>query len=75
MNNRTAYGAAGGVAFVTGLLVGVRADLLLASQSGSRTRRQQRSLVEDVHERAGCMAIDAREARGRVVESGNCLIA
>jgi gas vesicle protein len=75
MNNRAKYVAASGVTFVTGLLVGVGAGLLMAPQSGARTRRQLRSLVEDAGERAGCMAIDAREALGRVVERGKRLVA
>lgn len=72
---RIGYVAASGVAFVTGLLVGVGAGLLLAPQSGVRTRRQLRSLVEDVSEPAWCPVLDTREALGWVVECGNRLIA
>ncbi len=64
----------GGLAFATGLLVGVGAGMLIAPQSGARTRRQITNFVEDLKEDATQMAGDARDvmegAIGDVVERG-----
>lgn len=57
---RTGCITVGGFAFVTGVIAGVAAGVLLAPHSGAYTRRQLRDLVEDVGERANCMAEDAR---------------
>ena len=68
----------GGLAFATGLLVGVGAGMLIAPQSGARTRRQIGSLVEDLKEDASQFAEEAREAVGDaidgVVERGKRLV-
>lgn len=64
----------GGLAFATGLLVGVGAGMLIAPQSGARTRRQITNMVEDLKEDATHLAEDARDAMGDalggVVERG-----
>ncbi len=65
----------GGMIFLTGLLVGVGTGVLLAPQSGARTRRQLRCLAEDVAERATEMAGDARDSVERVIEQGKQLVA
>lgn len=65
----------GGIAFVTGVVAGAAAGLLLAPHSGAYTRRRLRDLVEDVGERANCMAEDARQAVGGVIDRGRRLVA
>ena len=52
----------GSIAFATGLLVGLGTGLLVAPQSGSRTRRQLGNMVEDLREDATDLAKDARNA-------------
>lgn len=68
----------GGLSFATGLLVGIGAGLLIAPQSGARTRRQITNLVEDLKEDATHAAEDAREvmegAIGGVVERGKRMV-
>lgn len=60
----------GGIAFATGLLVGVGAGLLMAPQTGARTRRQLSNFVEDLKEDATQFAEEAKDAVGEVVERG-----
>lgn len=68
----------GGLAFATGLVVGVGAGLLIAPQSGARTRRQITNFVEDLKEDATHIAEDARDAMegaiGGVVDRGKRLV-
>lgn len=63
-----------GFTFLTGVLVGGVAGLLYAPQSGARTRRQIGSLTEDVKERLGVFAEDAKGAVESLVERGQRLV-
>jgi len=64
----------GGLSFLAGLVAGGVAGLLYAPQSGTRTRRQLASAVEDAKERAGEMAEDATGTVQRAVEHGCRLV-
>ncbi len=58
----------GGLAFATGLIVGVGTGLLLAPQSGVRTRRQIGGMVDDFREDATHLAEEAKQAVGEAVD-------
>ncbi len=58
----------GGLAFATGLIVGVGTGLLLAPQSGARTRRQIGGMVDDFREDATHLAGEAKQAVGEAVD-------
>ncbi len=77
MGNGTRCVMVSSVTVVTGFLAGVGAGLLLAPQSGARTRRQLRNLAEDLGERASLIAEDAKhvveEAVDEVLEKGKRL--
>lgn len=64
-----------GMIFLTGLAVGVGTGVLMAPQSGARTRCQLRCLAEDLGERVTEMAGDARETVEQVIERGKRLVA
>ncbi len=63
-----------GFTFLTGVLAGGVAGLLYAPQSGARTRRRIRSLVEDVKERVGVFEDDAKGVVGSLVGRGRRLV-
>jgi gas vesicle protein len=60
----------GGLALITGIVLGTGLGMLLAPQSGARTRRQLRNMVEDASERVGEFADDAKDTVNEVVERG-----
>jgi gas vesicle protein len=64
----------GTTAFFVGLVAGVGTGLLLASQSGSRTRRQLHSLAKDLQEDTSHMLGDAKTSIGRLIEQGKSLV-
>ena len=70
MDNDTRLVLFGGLALITGVILGTGLGMLLAPQSGARTRRQLRNMVEDATERVGEMADDAKETVNDVVERG-----
>ena len=70
MDNDTRTIIFGGLALLTGIVLGTGLGLLLAPQSGARTRRQLRNMVEDATERVGEFADDAKETVNEVVERG-----
>ncbi len=78
MDNEARFFIIGGLAFATGLLVGVGAGLLMAPQSGARTRRQIGNLVEDIREDATNVAKDTKGAvedvLDGVIERGKRLV-
>lgn len=57
----------GGAALVTGLAVGVGAGLMLAPQSGARTRQHLRHLAAELGEHAGSIADEAKQAVAKLV--------
>lgn len=70
MDNDTRVIIFGGLALITGIVLGTGLGMLLAPQSGARTRRQLRNMVEDATERVGELADDAKETMTDVVERG-----
>ena len=61
-------------AFFTGLVAGIGTGLLLAPQSGARTRRQLHSLTQDPQEETSHMLADAKTSIGKTIEQGKCLV-
>jgi gas vesicle protein len=57
-------------AFFAGLVAGIGTGLLLAPQSGARTRRQLHSLAKDLQEESNYMLDDAKTSLGKVFEQG-----
>ncbi len=70
MDNDTRYVLFGGLALITGLVLGTGLGFLLAPQSGSRTRRKLRHMAEDAGERVNEFTEDARDAMNHAVERG-----
>jgi gas vesicle protein len=60
--------------FVAGLVAGIGAGILLAPQSGARTRRQLHNLAEDLGERTNYILDDAKTSIGKVIEHGKRLV-
>jgi gas vesicle protein len=61
-------------AFFTGLVAGIGTGLLLAPQSGVRTRRQLHSLTQDPQEETSHMLSDAKTSIGKAIEQGKSLV-
>ena len=61
-------------AFIAGLLTGIGSGLLLATQSGARTRRQLHGLAKDMQEEASHMLGDAKTSIGKVIDQGKSLV-
>ncbi|MGB0909007.1 MAG: YtxH domain-containing protein [Nitrospirales bacterium] len=70
MDSDTRYILFGGLAFITGIVIGTGMGILMAPQSGSRTRRKLRSFAEDTGERVSEFSEDAREAVDDLMERG-----
>ncbi|MFZ1744822.1 YtxH domain-containing protein [Nitrospira sp. T9] len=68
MDNDTRYVLLAGLSLMVGVVLGTGLGLLMAPQSGSRTRRQLKNMMEDASERAGEFAEDAKEAVTGMVE-------
>ena len=60
--------------FFSGLVAGIGTGLLLAAQSGARTRRQLYSLAKDMQEETSHMLGDAKTSIGKVIEQGKRLL-
>lgn len=58
------------IAFFAGLVAGVGTGLLLASQSGTRTRHQLHSFAKDVQDDACLMLGNAKRSIDKVVKQG-----
>jgi gas vesicle protein len=58
----------GGMAFLAGFVLGVGTGVVLAPQSGARTRRQLQNWAEDIGERASAMAEDAKQAATKILK-------
>ena len=61
MENKNRSIIAGTIAFFAGVMVGVSAGLLLAPQSGDRTRRKIQDMAADVQEDAETFMKDTKE--------------
>lgn len=68
MDSDTRYVMIAGLALMTGVVLGTGLGLLIAPQSGSRTRRQLKNMMEDASERAGEFADDAKEVVSDIME-------
>lgn len=68
MDNDTRYVMLAGLSLIVGVVLGTGLGLLMAPQSGSRTRRQLKNMMEDASERAGELAEDAKGAVTGIVE-------
>ena len=75
MDNDTRYIIFGGIALITGILLGTGLGMLLAPQSGSRTRRQLRNMMEDASERVSEFADDAKDTMQDMVGRGKKFVA
>ncbi len=58
----------GGLAFTTGLLVGLGTGLLMAPASGARTRRRITDFVEDLQDDATQLAGEAKDVMGDAID-------
>jgi len=74
MNEGTRCTGIGTTAFFAGLFAGIGAGLLLAPQSGARTRRQLESLAKDLQEDTSHMLGNAKISIGNVIEQGKSLV-
>lgn len=74
MTGATRCTRTGTTAFFAGLVAGIGTGLLLASQSGARTRRQLHSLAQDVQEETNHILSDARTSIGRAIEHGRSVV-
>ncbi len=70
MDSETRCVLVAGLTFFSGLIFGLGIGVLLAPQSGSRTRRHLRTMVEDVGERAGELVEDAKDTVTDIVDRG-----
>ena len=70
MDNDARYVLFGGLAFITGIVIGTGMGILMAPQSGTRTRRKLRNLAEDAGERMNEFTEDARDAVDNIMERG-----
>ena len=66
---------AGTIAFFAGIIVGVSAGLLMAPQSGDRTRRQIQKMASDVQEDAEHLVNDAKDKVSDWVDRGKKFVA
>lgn len=70
MTGTTRCTGTGTAAFFAGLVAGIGVGLLLAPQSGARTRRRLHGLAKDLEEEAGHILGDAKTSIGKVTEQG-----
>ena len=73
MDSETRCLMVAGLTFFSGLILGIGMGVLLAPQSGSRTRRHLRTMMEDMGERAGEWVDDAKETVNDMVDRGKTL--
>jgi gas vesicle protein len=74
MTERTRCTGIGMTGFFAGFMAGIGAGLLLAPQSGARTRRQLENLAKDLHEDTSHMLGDAKTSIGNVIEQSKSLV-
>lgn len=70
MDSDTRCALVAGLTFVSGLIFGLGMGVILAPQSGSRTRRHLRTMMEDMGERAGEWVEDAKGTMNGMVDRG-----
>ena len=74
MNNRMDGVLMGGFMFLAGMAVGVGTGLLIAPESGARTRRRLKEYAEDVGDQFNDLAKDTKDKVGRLVDRGKDLV-
>ena len=60
----------GGLSFLTGILLGTGLGLLMAPQSGRRTRRQLKNYIDDTTDRFNEFADETKDRMTDFVEKG-----
>jgi gas vesicle protein len=60
--------------FFVGLMAGIGTGILLAPQSGARTRRQLGNLAEDLEEQTSHFLGDAKDSLKKVIRQGKHLV-
>jgi gas vesicle protein len=60
--------------FFVGLVAGIGTGILLAPQSGARTRRQLGNLAEDLEEQTSHILGEAKDSLKRVIRQGKHLV-
>ncbi len=60
--------------FIAGFVSGIGAGIILAPQSGARTRRQLHNLAHDLEEQTGHLIDDAKASFNKVIEHGTRLV-
>ncbi len=73
MDTETRCAVWAGLTFFSGLIFGLGMGVLLAPQSGSRTRRHLRTMVEDMGERATEWVEDAKGTMNGMVDRGRTI--
>ena len=78
MNNNMDAGiwvlAFGGLGFMVGVVVGAMAGILLAPQSGEKTRKQLKDLAGEVGNSMGQLASDAKDTVQNLAEKSKQLV-
>ena len=74
MAERTRWTGIGMTGFFAGFMAGIGAGLLLAPQSGARTRRQLENLAKDLQEDTSHMLGAAKTSIGNVIEQSKSLV-
>ena len=70
MDSDTRVILCGGLALVTGILLGTGLGLLMAPQTGRRTRRQLKNYLNDTSERINDLADDTRDRMSDFMDKG-----
>ncbi len=70
MDSDTRVILCGGVALFTGILLGTGLGLLIAPQTGRRTRRQIKNYLNDTSERMNDLADDTRDRVSDFMDKG-----
>ncbi len=70
MDSDTRVILCGGLALVTGILLGTGLGLLMAPQTGRRTRRQIKNYIHDTTDRMNDMAGETKDRMSEFMDKG-----